>query len=348
MVAALFLAASASIAAPSAKDAGERVLESFNVGEGVLVRALKIEEKSNTLWVGTSTGVHEIDLVSGNPRNSYNRENSGLANEYVFAIGIDNDGWKWFGTNAGGVARYRDGKWKTFMPLNGIADYWVYAFENGKDGAVWIGTWAGVSRFDPKTDKFTTYVKELINEWVYGIGVDSKGRVWFGTEGGMSMYDGKKWKSWSHKDGIGAPNTSKLPASDNTGLGTRMRHDLSITVGGKYSYNPSYIFCVHVAPDDKIWAGTWGGGITRFDGKRWTNLTTKNGLAGNIVYSIAQDKNGVMWIGTNNGLSRYDGKTWRTFGKKEGLLGSNVYAIAIAPNGNIWVGTQDGVARIGK
>jgi ligand-binding sensor domain-containing protein len=330
----------------AAQAPAERVLDVFEVGGTVYVRALAIEAKRDALWVGTSAGLHEIDLKTHQPRNTFTRQD-GLANEYVFAIGIDRQGYKWFGTNAGGVSRYKDGKWKTYFPMHGLADYWVYAFASQRNGDLWIGTWAGVNRFDLKTRTFKTYLKELINEWVYGIAVDAKDRVWFGTEGGVSMFDGKRWRAWTHDDGLGAPNTASLPPSPNTGLGTRSRHDLSTLVEGAPTYNPNYVFAIHAAPDGGIWAGTWGGGVARYDGKRWSNFGRDDGLAGNIVYSIAQDAQGVFWFGTSNGVSRYDGNTWRTIGAAEGLLDSHVYALAIAPNGDVWAGTKRGVARIG-
>ena len=324
-----------------------RVLEKIEVGAGVYVRALAVEPKANVVWVGTSAGVHEIDLSSLKPRNTFTRS-EGLANEYVFAIGIDQKGYKWFGTNAGGVSRYRDGQWKTFFPMHGLADYWVYAFASQKDGTFWIGTWAGANRVDAKTGAFRTYLKELVNEWVYGLGVDSKDRVWFGTEGGVSMYDGRTWRSWTHRDGLGAPNDANLPFSANTGLGTRSRHDLATLTQGTPTYNPNYVFSIHVTSGDIVYAGTWGGGVARYDGRSWTNLSTKDGLAGNIVYSIAQDREGTLWFGTDKGVSRHDGKTWQTIGPKEGLLDSNVYALAVTPAGEIWAGTRLGVTRIGR
>lgn len=325
-----------------------KVMETFNVGDDTYVRALAVEQKTGSLWVGTSKGVHEIDIASGKPRHTFTRD-SGLANEYVFAIGIDKAGYKWFGTNAGGVSRYRDGKWKTYFPMHGLADYWVYSFASQKNGDLWIGTWAGANVVDLKTIKFRTYVKELINEWVYGLGVDSRDQVWFGTEGGVSMFDGKTWRSWTHKDGLGADNPKKLLTSPNTGLGTRSRHDLGLlTQDGSPSYNPNYVFSIFVAADQSIWAGTWGGGVSRFDGKKWTNFTAKDGLAGDIVYSIAQDAKGDMWFGTSNGLTRYNGKAWLSINVHTGLLDNNVYALAVAPNGDIWAGTKRGVARIGQ
>ena len=324
-----------------------RVVDTFEVGATAYVRALAVEPARNAIWVGTSVGVHEVDLDTLKARQTFTRKD-GLANEYVFAVGVDAQGYKWFGTNAGGTSRFKDGQWKTYFPMHGLADYWIYCFASQKDGTLWIGTWAGANKVDLKTMKFTTYVKQLVNEWVYGLGVDAKDRVWFGTEGGVSMFDGKAWKSWTHKDGLGAANEQNLPFSANTGLGTRTRHDLTISTEGRATYNPNYVFSIHIAPDDAVWAGTWGGGVSRFDGQRWTNLSAKDGLAGNIVFAIAQGKDGNFWFGTNKGVSRYDGKTWQNFGKKEGLLEDNVYALAVTPKGEVWAGTRRGVTRIGR
>lgn len=344
---ALLGAALAFAASLAAAQGGPRVKDVYEVGPTVYVRALTVEKARAALWVGTSAGVHEVDLASGKLRNTFTRK-EGLANEYVFAVGLDRDGYKWFGTNAGGVSRYKDGKWKTYFPMHGLADYWIYSFAQQKNGDFWIGTWAGVNKVDGKTGKFSTYVKELVNEWVYGISVDAQDRVWFGTEGGVSMFDGRRWVSWTHKDGLGAPNTDNLPFSANTGLGTRTRHDLSVSSEGPATYNPNYVFSILSSKDGSVWAGTWGGGAARWDGKAWTNFTAKDGLAGNIVYSVAQDADGALWFGTNNGVSRYDGKAFVNLGMKEGLLERNVYAVAVAPDGDIWVGTRKGVARIAR
>ncbi len=326
-----------------------RVLESFGVGDNVFVRSLAVDTHDSAVWVGTSAGVLEIDLDSYDMRAIYSRSD-GLANEYVFSIMVDSEGNKWFGTNGGGMTRYRDGEWKTFFPMHGLADYWVYSFGESKEGSLWVGTWGGANQFDRENDQFTaTYVKELVNEWVYDIARDQQGRMWLGTEGGVSMFDGSRWHAFTHEDGVGAPNKNNLPVSQNTGLGTRERHDLSVLAEGEQTYNPGYVFSLYAAQDGKIWAGTWGGGVSFYDGKRWHSLTTEDGLAGNIVYSIAEDSEGVFWFGTNQGLSRFDGKAWQTFtkGAANGLIDDNVYAVMTHPSGEVWVGTRGGVTRIG-
>lgn len=322
------------------------VLETFRVGDNVYVRSLAIDTGRNSLWVGTSLGVHEVDLESRDVKATYTRKD-GLANEYIFAILVDGQGNKWFGTNGGGITRYREGQWKTYFPMHGLADYWVYAFAEQPDGNLWIGTWAGANFFDPASEAFTTYFDELVNEWVYGVDIDARGRVWLGTEGGISMFDGAAWKSWTHEDGLGAPNREQLPISTNTGLGTRARHDLSVVSEGRPTYNPGYVFSVHVARDDTVWAGTWGGGVSHFANGRWTNFTREDGLAGNIVFSVSEGADGVMWFGTNQGLTRYDGEHWQSYGRANGMSDENIYAIAVAPNGDVWAGSRGEVARIG-
>ncbi|MCP4698298.1 MAG: hypothetical protein GY862_15805 [Gammaproteobacteria bacterium] len=56
------------------------------------------------------------------------------------------------------------------------------------------------------------------------------------------------------------------------------------------------------------------------------------------VNSIAEDKNGVVWIATDNGVVRYDPsfETWRIFSSADGLLNDRVTSVHVARNGLIW------------
>lgn len=324
-----------------------QVAESFGVGRDIFIRALTVDRANNSLWVGTSGGVLQVDLNSRDLKQRFSRE-AGLANEYVFAIHAQKNGAVWFGTNGGGTSRYQQNTWRTYFPMHGLADYWVYSFGEQRDGTMWIGTWAGVSKLVDGEERFTNYVKELVNEWVYGIAVDREDRVWFATEGGVSVFDGRQWRTWTHAEGLGAPNAANLPPSDNTGLGTRARHDLSVIRAGQDTYNPGYAFCVMEAKNGEMWVGTWGAGVSRFDGQRWHNLTTQDGLASNIVFSLIQDQDGVFWFGTQKGLSRYDGHTWEHYNRDDGLYDQSVYALAATDDGSVWVGTRSGVVRLAK
>jgi hypothetical protein len=70
----------------------------------------------------------------------------------------------------------------------------------------------------------------------------------------------------------------------------------------------NWVTCATVDKRGHIWFGTWGQGISRFDGLKFTNFSTVTGLASNLVSSILEDRNGNIWIGTDgNGVSCYDG-----------------------------------------
>ena len=97
--------------------------------------------------------------------------------------------------------------------------------------------------------------------------------------------------------------------------------------------------------EGNLWFGTWGSGVSRYDGETWTTFTTKDGLGHNRVDAIVQDGNGSLWFGTNDGLNRYDRETWTTFTTKDGLVENKVYAIFQDREGVLWAGTGGGVSR---
>jgi ligand-binding sensor domain-containing protein len=94
--------------------------------------------------------------------------------------------------------------------------------------------------------------------------------------------------------------------------------------------------------------GTYGGGISRFDGNTWTTFTTTDGLLTDKITGVAQAPNGDLWCShpwPDGGISRYDGETWTVYPATEIGLGSeNVFSIAVASDGTVWVG-GGGVSR---
>jgi ligand-binding sensor domain-containing protein len=70
---------------------------------------------------------------------------------------------------------------------------------------------------------------------------------------------------------------------------------------------------VHCGLQDRkgnLWFATTADGVFRYDGKSFTNFTTKDGLNSNGIFAIYEDKKGNIWFGTDKGLCRYDGKTF--------------------------------------
>src|SRR5688572_22036397 len=103
------------------------------------------------------------------------------------------------------------------------------------------------------------------------------------------------------------------------------------------------IACGYTDKKGNIWFGTFGGGVSRYDGKSFTNFTSAQGLANNIIYSIVEDKTGNIWFGTSGGgVSRYDGKSFTSLTTAQGLSNNTVWSILQDKKGDLWFGTSGG------
>jgi signal transduction histidine kinase/ligand-binding sensor domain-containing protein len=94
-----------------------------------------------------------------------------------------------------------------------------------------------------------------------------------------------------------------------------------------------------------IWFGTWGGGISKFDGISFVNFSTEHGLSNNLVNCLAEDLEGNIWVGTNGGgISVYDGYSFSNNLDSQWLKNGNVYGIAPDSKGNVWIAAGEGGA----
>ena len=67
-----------------------------------------------------------------------------------------------------------------------------------------------------------------------------------------------------------------------------------------------------------LWVGSYGCGVSRFDGKHWTCWTTANGLFNNTATNIFEDKEGGIWFDHNElGVSRWHDGKWQQFDFKK-------------------------------
>ncbi len=83
-----------------------------------------------------------------------------------------------------------------------------------------------------------------------------------------------------------------------------------------------------------------------FDPPHFVNLTEKNGLVGKNALCFSQDKQGYMWIGTNEGLTRYDGQHCLNFTHQQedstSLSANYINDLATDDDGWIWVASIGG------
>ena len=70
-----------------------------------------------------------------------------------------------------------------------------------------------------------------------------------------------------------------------------------------------------------------------------------DGLPQSQLPTMAQDRDGFLWIGTLGGLARFDGNAIETFSTKDGLPSNYVEELLLDDEGTLWIGTVAGVAR---
>jgi ligand-binding sensor domain-containing protein len=99
----------------------------------------------------------------------------------------------------------------------------------------------------------------------------------------------------------------------------------------------------------RLLVGTYGAGITKYDGKNFTHYTEKEGLGNNNVYNITQDKDGTLWFGTlGGGVTKYDGRFFTNFTVKDGLSDNSVLSTFQDENETLWFGTRNGLNKLSK
>ena len=78
-----------------------------------------------------------------------------------------------------------------------------------------------------------------------------------------------------------------------------------------------------------------------------TDWNSELGLPENSVHSLAQTRDGYVWVGTEEGLTRFDGVRFvtYTYHNSEGLASNFISALAADRDGTLWVGTDSGLVH---
>jgi signal transduction histidine kinase/ligand-binding sensor domain-containing protein/DNA-binding response OmpR family regulator len=80
--------------------------------------------------------------------------------------------------------------------------------------------------------------------------------------------------------------------------------------------------------------------------RKFTSLSTKDGLSSNIVRTILKDQFGLLWFGTDDGLDKFDGSHVKIYRHKKGdstsLQSNEILSLHEDKKGNLWVGTSGG------
>lgn len=168
------------------------------VGDRVRVA---IEDKSQNLWIGTTTGLTKIDYV-GAELTSYTK-NEGLENEYVMCLYEDTEGYLWIGTDGGGICIMKDGKIVSVLTTkDGLAGNVIFKIMQDKNGVYWISTGTGLTRIEGNKFKNFTASDGLGTDSIFQIMIDYTDTVWMTSNRGISSISLSVLEAASQKEGV--------------------------------------------------------------------------------------------------------------------------------------------------
>jgi len=283
-----------------------------------------LQDKSENLWFGTlGGGVCKLDEQSFSNVN----ENGGLVNNVVRSIIEDDKGDLWFGADGGGITKYDGDFYYQYSNEAGLPENTVRTLLKDSENNIWIGTiGAGLIKFNGESFEVFQTQNGISDNYVVSSLEDSKGNLWFGTAGhGVTKLIGNSnggYKFVHYTDSEGFSNNIVLSIAESSNgdlwfgteggglcqLSEKVEADGSIqeyvvNYTEKEGLPNNIIYSMIVDESENIWLGSDGGGVTKFDGEKFTYFTENEGLTNNYVWSILEDKDNNIWASTENGIS---------------------------------------------
>ena len=293
------------------------------------------EDKEGYYWLGlNSGGIRKMDPETLEIVAEYDKQVLGTPNAVIVGAYCAKDGTLWFGTWEGGLIRYRDGQWKTYLvgtPGSGLTTNNVWSITEDLWGNIWVGLLGGgAMRIDAKSGVqrvFNETNSNLKTNWTNSINTASNGWILLGNAEYCSVIHPKTYQI------INIP----VPHDETT-----------------YTISSATIQAIW----DKrglVWQAA-SSGLSIYDRKTGKTrlLDMKSGFFGSNVTSITEDAQQTIWVTTDHGISNVvpqkgeDGEwhfTVRSFNEHDGLQPGpfNQRAICYTSTGMILVGGQDGL-----
>lgn len=262
-----------------------------------------VKDKNGFIWIATSDGLVRFDgtnqrVFKHDP--AYKRTISG---NKVRSLLYDNQDRLWVGTVGNGLNIY-----------NHEADYFQHfsfdknnpnslsnndvlcIFQDSQD-RIWVGTEQGINLFNPRDSSFRRFLHDANNPRSVGANAiikifeDSQGRIWLGTwDGGLNLV---------------------IPQQDEEFSFLSIKEDKM----NPYSISSNHIWDFVEDDNQRIWLGTFDGGLVTFDipDKPLNELTAQDfkfqsfgkslgQLDNNRVFALTKDKTGDIWVGTLGGI----------------------------------------------
>lgn len=233
---------------------------SFQPSQGILMAVLTVlNDRAGRCWLAGRGGVvcyHQQGRVS-----SYQQENN-LPNAPLSRMFQASDGTIWISSYGDNIAYFKGRCWQKLTVSDGLCFNDVNGFAEDASGQIWIGTDHGVSVLHNGRFQKNRAVKQFAHLNVKSITHDKAGRIYLGYTGGL---------------GIVHPDLTLKFITPETGLPQR---------------TPQAVF---VDRSNRIWVGTWGGGVVRVDQSSFEIIPGSKFSDAGCVGSICEDSAGNIY-----------------------------------------------------
>ena len=279
------------------------------------------------------------------------------------------------------------GKIETIM-----SDVQVLSLCRGSQQIIWVGTdMHGVWMLFPSNESFTSYTSENVKDFgksaVRCFTEVDKNELWVGTKGGgIFVFDKKNdqpvpyhKRNITIEDGLLSnsiftivrdPGNVFWIGTDGKGLNYSVSendaiYSLHVPKEFENEINLTSVYSILPDNDNTLWIGTSGYGIYRLKidrsrhpysikaFKQYVYNPQANSLSNNIVYSIIQDDDEHLWIGTRGGgVNKFNTRTgiFQTFrfsaNHSHNISNDDILCMHKDKTGVLWIGTSMGLNKL--
>lgn len=285
------------------------VWEATTIGPADDVEGKPTLDQRGNLLVPSSTGLY---WQGANGRWQVITDRQGISsNDIQFAM-EDREGTLWIGGSGTGVDRLPGvHEWTGWTTSEGLPDNATWATQRDHHGRLWVSTARGVAVWDAQQHRWVKVPSsgEDARDQIRQMQMAGDGSVWGLTvTGALVRLDPDTFSRTIQAGYRGRPFQMMCAAPDGEIWANTRDHLVRFD-----SQNPSaepkdvtlplssgtQLFYLSFAHDGALWV-TGSGTVYRFDGKNWISLTTRDGLRGQAITSVAALSKNEAWVAYND------------------------------------------------
>jgi ligand-binding sensor domain-containing protein/signal transduction histidine kinase len=311
------------------------------------------EALDDTVWAG-SVGEGLFEFKSG--KLAAVNASSGLSDNSVEALLVDDEGKLWVGTH-GGLNRICSEKVAVLSHNQGLDYGSVQELAEVRPGILWAVQPNGVYQWDGHIFRHLT-ISQLAPQEPSddALLAAQDGSCWVaGTRGLLHFKKPEKVEAEVAEPGL--TNLSVTALADDLRGGVWAGTSGGLLwhfADGKWQPQtncPEGHTITAIVPDKNgtLWVGTGGDGLYKINERLNVPFERVNGLSSSWIRTLYLDNAGTLWIGTTGGgLNRLENGQLATFTMREGLLDNTISQILEDDYGNLWLGGDRGIVRVKK